>query len=466
MMLKPLTRRTFLSSSAATLGLAATALLTSCRAGIATTPATAVTKKPVTLLWSTWGNNTNPMVQAASQGAKVFHEQHPNITVHPEPQLAGWPAKIFAQMIAGSGAPDLCGGCCTILPDWARKGVLVTLDSYIARDLKQSQVQDFEQNQYRSFNRPGIGQYALPMYMGTFALYYNKDSFQAAGVAFPTDTWDWNTWQEAMARLTNHQKEQWGVNIQSGNWQIFLNANGGHEVDPHDDLKTLIAAPEALSALQWMHDLLWKSNVAMQAGQAQQGETWYQALLSGRWATALGGSWQLKEGGKQGGADAPLLLSHSWDLAVVPKGPKQRADVVTTDGWVIWKGSKHIEEAWELMQFLETDTWWNINMSITTQQPSRISLQGKWVQTLKKDNPGFQDKRLDAFLPPVKEGYGQVQEIFRYDSEARTVLNNAYTQSVTLNKTSVQEAFTAAAAQIDRIEQQLNSGGTTSSTKK
>ncbi|MCL4543700.1 MAG: hypothetical protein M1118_03735 [Chloroflexi bacterium] len=67
----------------------------------------------------------------------------------------------------------------------------------------------------------------------------------------------------------------------------------------------------------------------------------------------------------------------------------------------------------------------------------------------------------------MKDGYGRVQELFHYDDEARKVLNDAYTQSVTLNRTSVQQAFTAAAGQIDRIEEQLNNGGsTTSSTKK
>ncbi|MCL4544281.1 MAG: hypothetical protein M1118_06745 [Chloroflexi bacterium] len=82
-----------------------------------------------------------------------------------------------------------------------------------------------------------------------------------------------------------------------------------------------------------------------------------------------------------------------------------------------------------------------------------------------KDNPGFQNKNLKAFLPPMTDGYGRVQELFRYDDQARTVLNSAYSQSVTLNQTTVQQAFSAAAEQIDRIEAQLNSGGPTSSTK-
>ena len=442
-------------------GVALAPALAACGGATSATPQ--LSKAPVTLAWSTWGNNTNPMVQASAKGADAFKKLHPNITVEPQPQIGDWSAKILTQMVAGSGAPDLIGGCCTVLPSWARKGLLVKLDPFIARDMKKVQVDDFDQNQYHAHSRPGFGQYALPMYMGTYALYYNKDRFRAAGVDFPADDWDWNAWVEAMAKLTNHDKQQWGGDIDT-NWQVILNQNDGHEVDPSNDLHCVADSPESLGALEWLHDQMWKSNVAMQPAQAQKGQSWFEELLGGRFASSYGGSWLLKEGGKNGGADAPLLLSDSWDLALVPKGPKARATIATTDGWVIWKGSPHAAEAWELMKWLETDDWWDINMSITAQQPSRKSLQDKWVQTLKKDNPGFANKRLEAFTPPMTQGYARVQELFKYDDEARKVLNDAYNNSVSGNKQSVSEAFKAAATQINQIEQQLDQGGTATAT--
>jgi multiple sugar transport system substrate-binding protein len=459
-------RRTLLKGALAGIGAPALApALAAC--GGSTSAVPKLSTKPVTITWSTWGDNTNPMVQASAEGAKAFQQKYPNITVQPQAQVGDYATKVLTQMASGSGAPDLIGGCCTTLPSWARKGVLVKLDPFIARDLKKAQIDDFEQNQYHSFSRPGVGQYALPMYMGTYGFLYNKDRFQAAGVALPTADWDWNSWVEAMTKLTDASKQQWGGNVQYEDWQIIANQNGGHVVDPTNPLRCVADSSETLAGLQWIHDQMWKSNVAMRADQAQKGQSSYEALLSGRYATTYFGSWGLKEGGKNGGADAPLLIHSGWDAAVVPKGPKARASLATTDGWVIWTGSPHIAEAWQLMQWLETDDWWNINLPITAQQPSRKSLQTKWVDGLKKNNPGFQDKNLEAFTPPMQQDYAQVEELFTYDDEARKVLNDAYTKAVTDNKAGVSETFQAAAAQVNQIEAQLQQGGTvtTSSSK-
>ncbi|MCL4544285.1 MAG: hypothetical protein M1118_06765 [Chloroflexi bacterium] len=63
-----------------------------------------------------------------------------------------------------------------------------------------------------------------------------------------------------------------------------------------------------------------------------------------------------------------------------------------------------MDEAWELVRWLQSDEWWTISIPITAQHPSRKSLQGQWVQMLKKDNPGFEDKHLEAFEAPMKRG--------------------------------------------------------------
>ena len=55
-----------------------------------------------------------------------------------------------------------------------------------------------------------------------------------------------------------------------------------------------------------------------------------------------------------------------------------------------WSGRevKNKDEAWALISFLQTDEWWDINMPITGQQPTRVSLQAKYPVVLRRKTAG------------------------------------------------------------------------------
>jgi multiple sugar transport system substrate-binding protein len=122
--------------------------------------------KEVTLRWTTWGNQTSPMVEASKRGADLFTQKFPKIKVSPEPDPGK--EKLFAEMVAGTAA-DVMGQCCNTLPTWARKGILTNLDPLVKRDLKDAQVRDFHELQWNYFWFKESGRFALPMYMGTSA---------------------------------------------------------------------------------------------------------------------------------------------------------------------------------------------------------------------------------------------------------------------------------------------------------
>src|SRR6266542_2485459 len=80
--------------------------------------------EPVTIRWSTWGNENNPMVEGAAKGIDLFREQFPHVTVKAEPQVStpggpSWTDKNLAEWLAGDG-PDVSGACCATLTDWGR----------------------------------------------------------------------------------------------------------------------------------------------------------------------------------------------------------------------------------------------------------------------------------------------------------------------------------------------------------
>ncbi len=60
-------------------------------------------------------------------------------------------------------------------------------------------------------------QYAVPKDIDTIALWYNKTIFDEMGVDYPDDTWTWDTFVDAAAKLTND--EHWGYAIAPSNNQ-------------------------------------------------------------------------------------------------------------------------------------------------------------------------------------------------------------------------------------------------------
>src|SRR4029453_9422677 len=99
--------------------------------------------------------------------------------------------------LAGTG-PDVSGSCCNTLPDWGRQGVLLDLDPLIKRDGKQVPLSDYVAAQLDVWKTPERGQFALPMYMGIFGLFYSRPFFQSKGAPSPADAGTWHRGRAAM----------------------------------------------------------------------------------------------------------------------------------------------------------------------------------------------------------------------------------------------------------------------------
>jgi multiple sugar transport system substrate-binding protein len=451
-----ITRRAVVNLAA---GSAAVAALAGCASSGASEPAAgrSTNKAPVTLRWSTWGDQANPMVEGAAKGIEIFRQQFPYVTVKAEPQVStpggpSWTEKNFAEWIAGSG-PDVSGSCCNTLPDWGRQGILSDLDPLIKRDGKQVPLNDYVDAQLVTWRTPERGQFALPMYMGIFGLYYSRQLFQRKGVAFPDDTWDWDKWRNAMTRLTDKTENTWGYN-QSINFPrtgIFIRQAGGNQVDPKDNKKAVFDSAGALNALQWLHDRMWKDRT-MAMGSDITGasglgfKSAYNAVAAGKLGMLLEGSWILARWIKE----QPELAAQ-WDVAQVPKGPMQRDGGATVDGWAIWNGTKLADESWALVKFLQSDPWLEIATTIVGHQPSRKSWQERFVDLTKKTYPQLADKNLKAFIEPIKGSYGRPEQFYLKDIESKKAWTDAQTATFTKNEQPIPDAFKKAAQLVNQI---------------
>jgi len=449
-----LSRRGFVIRGSALLGAGVT--LAACGAGGAPSGAEkpADIKGPVTLRWSTWGDDAHPFnTDAAPKGMALFNQKFPNIKVSVEPQNTGWEAKNTTEWIAGTG-PDLSGHCCSQGPAWGSQGLFMKLDPYLKRDAKAVPTQDYVEWLMKLFATPNqAGQWALPMYTGTVHLFYNKSLFQKKGLPFPDETWDWNKWRDTALKVAEPQNNLWArVDIGNGGMYKRLQSADAHIVDPNDNTKAAFATDKAIAAFEFERGSIYKDKTVAPNGGPNMPDALKNLGFNGFGQQALGrvAMW---EGGSFTITRYIQYLSDQidWDMAPLPKGPTGRVTLATSDGWSIWNGTKNKDASWELLKFLQSDEWTDIATRVAGQQSARKSYQQKWLQAFKEANPKVADKNLKWAADAIEKNYARPIEFFLKDDDSKKVYTDAYNNAVRDGMAEVGATMKAAVDQINQI---------------
>jgi multiple sugar transport system substrate-binding protein len=402
-------------------------------------------EQQVQLVYQDWRTAWfSPMVEEMME---KFHETHPNIRVFFTPDPKGLADIMLEQMKAGT-APDVFEGCCAYFPIWAQEGFTLDLRPYIEDDLEESLITDWDPAQYASFlTRDGL-RYAVPKYHGALALYYNKDVFDEYGVTYPDDSWDHDDYLSAMGRLTHDRDgdgstDLWGsmIDISWDRIQMHVNGWGGRFVDPNDPTRCLMAEPEAMEALEWIRARIWDDGVMASSLDVQALGT-RDAFIGGRLAMVEDGSWALKD----------ILTKADFRIGVAPfpSGPVQRVTLATTDGFGIYAGTKHPEEAWELVKFLISEDYGRAMARANFLQPARASLVDEWVSLIRDEFPEkAREVDILAFADGHINGYSVTAEVFVNMRDARRIAIDAWDRILTLGQSPLEDIRIAC----DQIQQ-------------
>jgi multiple sugar transport system substrate-binding protein len=237
-----------------------------------------------------------------------------------------------------------------LFPDYQSRDVLLDLKPFIDRDgYDLTQLAD---QGVADFTTADGGQYGIPRDLNTIVLYYNKTMFDAAGIAYPDDTWDWAKLVEVAKKLTldangDGTTDQWGFYTETTDmenyWSSLVSQAGGAIMNP-DKTKTLLGSPEAATGIQFLQDLIWKEKVMPDpAITAALGD----AFEQGKAAMEANGTW-LVPTHTAAGAD----LGFEFGIAPLPKGPAGRVSSGNPTGAVVYKGSKAPDAAWEFVKYL------------------------------------------------------------------------------------------------------------------
>jgi len=341
-----LSRRRFLTASA---GLAATAagggLLSAC-AGSVSDKGTGSSGQ-VTLTVMTKANEFDAATIAAAEkatGAKI------KIVVDDVTKLTA--------MLASGGPPDIVRGLGALdTPYFAARGVAESLDSYFAKS-QVLKVDDLDPvNDVWRFDgqKQGAGpRYGMAKdYSQDAMVWYNTKLFDAAKVAYPSDTTplgyaEWLERGKKLTKTSGGKTVQYGMNGTGlGLFVSLMNmvtSAGGHLFS--DDLATVdFSTPEAQAALTWYIDYA-KANVGPSVVNPNpDGWDWppYQA---GRMAMAQDGYWF-------GGAIAgDAKVAETSRFAPAPQfGSNRVSACFGATGYWIPKASKNKDAAWKFFEW-------------------------------------------------------------------------------------------------------------------
>ena len=390
---------------------------------------------PVVLSYQDWRTDWFPPMAQESLGQ--FHDANPNISVFYTPDPENVNVVMLDEMRAGT-APDVFQGCCTFFPIWAQEGHMLDLRPFIERDLDESVFSDWDQAQYEAFVTPDGTRYGLPKYHGALALFYNKDLFDAQGVAYPDDTWTQDDYLAAMRLLTEDSDgdgstDVWGgmIDVSWDRIQIHVNAWGGNFVDAPGASTCAMDEPAAMAAVEWLRARMWDDKVMATFPDVQNVRT-RDAFVAGKLATVEDGSWALKD----------ILANADFRVGVapMPAGPAGRVTLATTDGFGIYAGTQHPEEAWELLKFLISDDYGRAMARANFLQPAKASLVDDWAGMIREEFPvAAAEVDIAAFADGHISGYSVTAEVFPNMSDASAIASAAWDRILTLGRGSVDE---------------------------
>jgi multiple sugar transport system substrate-binding protein len=189
----------------------------------------------------------------------------------------------------------------------------------------------------------------LPQNISSLVVYYNKDMFQKAGVAFPKEGWKWDDMVATAKKLTKDtdgdgKTDVYGLGIESSLIRIapFVWSNGGDLVDDtKNPTHFTLDTPEAQVALERFLQLHATEKVTPteEEVESEDDETRFQ---NGRLAMVLSS--------RRATPTFRTIQDFDWDIAALPQHTEQ-AGILHSDAYCLTKASENKDAAWSFMEY-------------------------------------------------------------------------------------------------------------------
>lgn len=350
-----MSRRDFLRlSGIGVAGVAMAACVSPAAPGAAPSAGSAPASDVAEIRLGTWGDTTDKDVY--ENIAKYIAETNPKIKTTVEQYPGGYYEKIQANFAAGTSAEVIYFQGWSWQP-FADKEQLLPLDDFAKRDDLTAAWPDIPN--YKDNTIWHDQRYMTVADTGSVIMLYNKDIFDAAGLAHPTAGWTYADFQNAVEKTTS---EKDGVKTygyaQAGGWNgtylrslHWMRMNGGLEWDSIVEPKeSKWLQPEIMEGLQYtVVDTVAKgfcpSPATIQGGGV--------SLAAGNVAMVMEGPWYLAQ---LYGPDAAVEGGIKFDAVEPPVGSSGKDETIAeVHGHVMTKTTKDTDAAWEVMKAIMSE---------------------------------------------------------------------------------------------------------------
>ncbi len=334
--------------------------------------------------------------EAVAKLLPEFEREHPGLHVEVQqlPLTAAHQKLLTAY--AGDSTPDITQLGNTWVPEMVALDALEPLDARVAGSKVVDPADYFPA--IWSTNVIDGKLYGVPWYVDTRLLFYRKDLLAKIGYDHPPR--DWAEWRDMMAKLSTPPGKTYGVLLPTNEFEQLL-ALALQQDDPllrDDGRYGNFRSPGFKKALAY-YVSLFKDQQAPMMTNVGIGNPWA-AFGQGFFAFYLSGPWNIGEFRKR----LPPEQQGDWATTPLPGPDGPGASNAGGSSLVIFRRSKHKDDAWALIEFLSRPAIQERFYQILGDMPPRRS---SWnVPALKSDDKAaaFRDQleRVKP-TPPVAE---------------------------------------------------------------
>lgn len=353
----------------------------------------------------------NPqIIESTERAIERFKERYPNVTVEtqfvPQPSWGEYNSAMLNQVASGD-TPDIFASAIEGFSEIASKGILRDLSEVISSDpAAQAVLGDIDPNLLEGMKtRPSGELNFFPTEWNNIVMFYNKDMFDEAGIAYPAADWTWEDFRAAAEALTirddNGNVSQYGYFVPGFNFglQPWFMTNGASVLDAEWREPT-VDTPEFAETLQFLHNLIHVDGSAP-AFESGVGDD---KFVAGQVAMFSAGHWPIPE----------VIASGLTNVGVqVMPMNTVSTTVFGIGGLAITQESENPELAWEFIKEMTGPEYQQELADSLRSIPSSRSVATTPEYVAFPDNSEiFYGSAATALPVPAPPNFAELEEIF------------------------------------------------------